>query len=89
MSALGNEFDLVLTAVNPTVASMALELLWQAGIPSMLGSREALAGDFGMLTPNPFTSPDLFVPRGQRGRAQKLLKDAWDVDAEFPTVELP
>ena len=69
------DFDPLLSSTNPVEASLAQELLAEAGIPCLLhplDSREAF-----VLCWNPLDAPALYVPRGQRWAAAKVLREAW------------
>ena len=80
MNSLSRDFDLVLAAPEPFVGRMAQDLLASRGIPSFLHGRPVI-GDFGFEVPSPYTGPDLYVPRGARNLAQRILRETWDDDS--------
>ena len=75
-----DEYDLLLEAPNATEAALAQELLADAGIPSVLHGRDRDVAELGVATHGRLTSPDLYVPRGVRERAQKVLDESWTTE---------
>lgn len=89
MKLFSKDLDLVLAAPAPCIAHMAQELLASHGVPSLLHGRPHM-GQFGFERASPFIGPDVYVPRGARRVAQRILREAWDPDAlaelEFPST---
>lgn len=80
MGSMNDDYDLLLAAPNSTEAALAKDLLESAGIPCLLHGRDRDVAELGFATHSVLTSPDLFVPKGLRARAQQVLDDAWDAE---------
>lgn len=77
MKSMRNEFDLLLSSVNPVEGDMARNLLSERGIPSMLHGPDFDMAEFGRVAHTAVRHPDLFVPRGAHDPARDILVEAW------------
>lgn len=80
MGSMRDDYDLLLEAPNATEAALAQELLTEAGIPSLLHGRDRDVAELGVATHGRLTFHDLFVPKGTRERARKVLDESWTTE---------
>ncbi|MBK7874905.1 MAG: DUF2007 domain-containing protein [Planctomycetes bacterium] len=78
MGSLNDDYDLLLTAPNPVEAALAKDLLAEHGIPSFTHGFDRDLADLGTGVHNAISRPNVYVPKGQRERAQAILAEAWD-----------
>jgi hypothetical protein len=71
------EFDLLLPCVDAVSADLALSLLRENEIPSVLSGENQFVVEFGTESQRSLWRQDIFVPRGARPQARRVLVDAW------------
>jgi hypothetical protein len=77
MKKLSEEFDLLLSSVDPMEADMARELLSEHGIPSMTDGPDFDVVEMGSASHGVARHPDLYVPKGSKIAARAILAEAW------------
>lgn len=80
MKRMHDEFDLLLSSIDPIAGAMAGELLEEQGIPSMLHGPDFDRAELGLLVHSVVRHPDLLVPKGSREKARAILVGAWGED---------
>ncbi|MBL8858837.1 MAG: DUF2007 domain-containing protein [Planctomycetes bacterium] len=77
MKSLHPEFDLLLVSVDPIQGGLARNLLEAKGIPSLMHGPDFDMAELGAASHNVMRHPDLYVPKGARDAARKILVEAW------------
>jgi hypothetical protein len=77
MKRMGDEFDRLLSAVDPMEGEMARDLLAEHGIPSMMHGPDFDVAELGRASHGVSRHPDLFVPKGTKVAARAILAEAW------------
>ncbi len=77
MTRIRDEFDLVLASVDMIEGEMARGLLEAAGIPSLLHGPDFDVAELGTASHMMLRKADLFVPKGAREAARRVMVAAW------------
>lgn len=70
-----DDFDLLLEAPHPVEAELARGLLEEAGIPVLVHGGDFDVAELGSATHAMLRRPDVYVPKGARVRAARVLRD--------------
>ena len=77
MKRMTDDFDQLLSSVDPMEGEMAKELLADKGIPSMMHGPDFDVAELGRVSHNASRHPDLYVPKGTKVAARAILAEAW------------
>jgi hypothetical protein len=81
-----SDYAVLLRLPGEVEIDLAQELLGSAGIPTLLHPRDSRGLMANAVLP--FESPDLYVPRDQRAKAEAILREAWG-DEVFEHAHVP
>ena len=77
MKSVPEEHDLLLDTVDRVTAELARGLLEEAQIPTLFHSPDFDVAELGVAAHQTLRGVSVYVPRGQRARAQAILDEAW------------
>lgn len=77
MKRMDDDFDLLLSGVDPLEGEMARDLLSDQGIPSLMSGPDFDVAELGRASHNVSRHPDLYVPKGTKVAARAILAEAW------------
>jgi hypothetical protein len=80
MGRPSDDYALLIEAVEPIELDLALGLLEQAGIPTLVHGGDFDLAELGLAAHNATRRPNLYVPHLLRGRARAVLDEAWGAE---------
>jgi hypothetical protein len=87
-----DDFDLLLEAPHPVEAELARGMLADAGIPVLVHGGDFDVAELGSATHAMLRRPDVYVPKGMKGRAEEVLREAGyseGADEASPRLDTP